>query len=326
MECQAHMLTSNIYVHEGTFFSQEKFIQAVACAEMANVSVLKLQSANSPAHLFGLEHIRTRNRRSVSLAPFGLPAYPIGACQLNDSISVFLRQLKTLRTTGFEWNVRFDHHDLAKQLEGCGLSRFNDTTHVLYLSRPYDDIFRKFSESARNKIRRAIRKGVAVYSATEAKDVSTYYQIYKKMIAERSNWGVIHKESLFRNLFNLKEDVILLLAKLDGVVLSGGWFIRDGNSFRYWQGAMNYYYKSYFPQYAVIDHAIRLACSDNMSSFDFGQSRKIPSLEQFKSFWATQKVPCWTFLWENPIWLAIYRIRTAINFRKNEPDLLIPWD
>ena len=307
------MLTSNICASEGTFFSQEKFIQAVAHAEIANVRVLRLQSANSSAHLFGLEYSHTHNRRSVSFAPFGLPAYPNDADLRLECVSSLIAQLKTILTVGFDWNVRFDHEHLAKELEGCGLSYFNDTTHVLRLDRPYGDIFREFSASARNKIRRAGRNGVVVYRATESADVGTYYQMYKKMIAERPSWRFIHNESTFSALFNLKDDVILLLAKFNDTVISGGWFIRDGASFCYWQGAMKYQYKSYFPQYAVIDCAIRLGCIDKMKSFNLGQSLKIQSLEQFKSFWGAQKVPCWTFVWRNPIWSSISRIRSVIH-------------
>jgi hypothetical protein len=310
---QAHMLSSNIGAAEGTFFSQERFIRAVARAETPNVRVLKLQSANSPAHLFGLEYTRTHNRRSVSLAPFGLPAYPTGAGQLQESIPVLLRQLKTLRTTGFDWNVRFDHHDLAKQLDESGLTRIQGTTHILRMDRPYDGLFRGFSETARNKVRRAERNGVVVCRATEHLEVEAYYALYEQLITERTDWKAIYKRALFDELFKVR-GVMLLLAKLDGIIIGGGWFIRDGNSSFYWQGAMNYQYKRYFPHYAIINSAIRCASEKGMASFNMGVSTGIQTLEQFKSFWGARKVACWTFVWRNPVWRSVARIRSAVRW------------
>ena len=312
---QARMLSSNVGAAEGTFFSQERFIRAVARVETPNVRVLKLQSANSPAHLFGLEYTRTHNRRSVSLAPFGLPAYPAGAGQLQETIPTLLRQLKTPRTTGFEWNVRFDHNDLAKQLDDSGLTRIEGTTHVLRIDRPYDNLFRGFSETARNLVRRAERDGIVVCRATEHLEIDRYYSLYEKMIAGRVNWKFVYKQSLFHELFKIRECVILLLSKLDGIVIGGGWFIRDGDSLFYWQGAMDYEYKRYSPNYAIVNSAIRYASEERIASFNMGASGAISTLEQFKSIWGTVKLPHWTFAWQNPMWLFLSRWRTRMRTR-----------
>jgi len=311
---QARMLTSNIRAWEGTFFSQENFIQAVARAEVPNVRLLKLQSTHSPAHLFGLEYTLTHNRRRVSLAPYGLPAYPLGACQLNESIPSLLRQLKTVRTTGFEWNVRFDHHDLARQLDHSGLSCVEATTHVLWIDRPYDELFRRFSETARNLVRRAQRNGIVVYCATEHLEVETYYTLYEQVIAERTKWNTIYKRPLLDELFNIR-GVKLLLAKLDENIIGGGWFIRDGSSLFYWQGTMDYKYKRYFPHHAIINSAIRYASENGMETFNMGASGGIQTLEQFKSFWGARKLPCWTFVWRNPMWSFVSHCRSKLRAR-----------
>jgi lipid II:glycine glycyltransferase (peptidoglycan interpeptide bridge formation enzyme) len=308
------MLTSNICAPGGTFFSQENFIQAVARAEIANVRVLKLQSTNSPAHLYGLEYIRTHNRRSVSLAPFGLPAYPIGDRRLDKSIPSLLEQLKTLRTVDFEWNVRFDHYDLAKCLADSALNSAQCTTHVLFLDRPYENLFRKYSETARNKVRRAERSGVVVDRALDDSEVEAYYSLYHNVATERPSWSTIYKRSLFDEIFQVKDFVILLTVKFDGKLIGGGWFIRDGDSLFYWQGVMNYAYKRYFPHYALIDSAIRYASKGSMVSFNMGASLGVATLEQFKSFWGARKVPCWTFVWRNPVWRSVARIRRAIQW------------
>jgi hypothetical protein len=298
----------------GNFFSQERFVEAVARAEGGTgVRVIKIQSSKSPAHIFGLERIHKLNIRSVSLAPFALPAYPAEYDPSRDSISELVRQLRTIRTVSFDWNVRFDHQDLAKELTDCGLESVEWTTHVLSLDHCYDVLFRNFHASTRNNIRRAERKGVVVRRATKYADLKAYYQIYETLFRERK-WTDIYSLKFLEEVFKLSDDVLLLVAELRGTIIGGDWFVRDGSSLFGWQSAIDYKYKHHFPIYAIINYAIHLACAESMTSFNLGGGN-IPSLEKFKSFWGAQKVPIWGFLWKNPIlsparrtWSSVRRI------------------
>lgn len=294
-------MTLKIRGREGNFFSQQRFIEAVARAEGGRgVRVLKIQSPNSPAHIFGLERMHKFNIRSVSLAPFALPAYPTEYDPSRDSISELVRQLQTMRTLSFDWNVRFDHLDLARGLTECGLKSVEWTTHVLYLDRCYDALFRNFTASTRNQIRRSEREGVFVRHATQYSDLKTYYALYETVAKERK-WTDTYSLQFLREVFKLNNDVILLVAELDRTIIGGGWYVRDVDSLFYWQSAIDFKYKRYFPMYAIINHAIRLACTESMASFNMGGSGGLSSLEQFKSYWGARKVPIWGFVWKNPV-------------------------
>jgi hypothetical protein len=297
---------------EVTLFSQERFIQAVVRAETPNFSTLKLHSTNSDLHLFGLQQNHKLNTRSVSLAPFGCYAHPIHLSGSYSPVSELVAQLKTFRTLFFCWNVRFDHVGLADQLERCGLDRREHTTQVLYLDRPYDALFRGFSETTRKEIRRADRKGVSVHRTTDLDDVASYYALYQKVMAERESWSGVYGQGLFNELVQLRKDVVFLVAKLDARLIAGGWFFRDGNSLFYWHCAMDYAFKQYFPYYAIVNRGIQSACTQEMETFNMGASMGISSIEQFKSFWGTKKVPYWTFTWQNPFWSTILRFRRRV--------------
>jgi hypothetical protein len=314
LESCAVVLTQDKSAQETTFFSQERFIRAIARNETAKVRVIKLQDPKSSAHVFGLARLHPFYTQTVSLGPFGFHAYPINGGGSNDRVSILVRRLRTLRTRGFEWTVRFDHRDLADQLNRCGLAHVEGTTRVLYLDRPYELLFRGFSETTRNKIRRAQRKGVVVRRSTKSSDLAEFHAIYRKLIAERAKWGAIYNYELCKELFTFEDDVILLVAEVNGVTIAGAGFIRDGNSLYYWIGAMNYEYKAFFPYYAIIDNAISLACSDGMVTVNLGASSGISSLEQFKSFWGTKSVPYWRFFWRNPVWSTASRIRGRIRW------------
>ena len=305
-------LSTNTAEREGTLFSQVRFIQAVVRAEASNVETLKLSSANSPVHLFALQRNHKFNTHSVSLAPFECYAYPIDMDGTQNAVSALVAQLKTFRTLFFHWSVRFDHCALADQLERCGLSRQESTTQVLYLDRSYDVLFRQFSETTRNQIRRAYRDGISVSQTIDMADVASYYALYLAMIGERKSWSSVYGQSLFKELIQLRDDVIFLVAKLEGTVIAGGWFFRDGNSMIYWHGVMDYAFKKYFPQYAVVNYGIQLASKEEMETFNMGASMDIVSLEKFKSFWGTKKVPVWMFTWRNPFWSSLLRLRRRV--------------
>jgi lipid II:glycine glycyltransferase (peptidoglycan interpeptide bridge formation enzyme) len=295
-------MTSMICDRVGNFFSQERFVEAVARAEGGrNVRVLKIQSGKSPAHIFGLERIHKFNIRSVSLAPFALPAYPTEYDPSRDRISELVRQLQTIRTLSFDWNVRFDHQDFAKELIECGLKSVEWTTQVLYLDRCYDALFRNFTASTRNQIRRSEREGVFIRHATKYSDLKAYYTLYEKVIRERQWTDLIYNLNFLEEILRLSDNVILLIAEFEEKMIGGGWYVRDGNSLFYWQSAINRKYKHYFPMYAITNYAIRLACHESMASFNMGGSGGLSSLEQFKSFWGARKVPLWGFVWKNPL-------------------------
>jgi lipid II:glycine glycyltransferase (peptidoglycan interpeptide bridge formation enzyme) len=298
---------------EGNFFSQQRFIEAVARAEGgAGVRVLKVQSPKSPARIFGLERTHRFNIRSVSLAPFGLPAYPIDYDQSRDSASDLVGQLQTVHTLNLDWNVRFDHQDFAKQLTGCGLRSVEWTTHVLYLDRCYDALFRDFTASTRNQIRRAEREGVIVRPAMQYSDIAAYYTLYEKIINERK-WIAIYTLKFLKEMFELHDNVILLVAEYEKKIIGGGWYVRDGSSLFYWQSAIDYKYKNHFPMYAIINYAILLACRESMATFNMGGSGGLASLEKFKSFWGARKVPFWGFVWKNPILSPVRQIWSPVR-------------
>lgn len=305
-------MTSKISGRAESFFAQERFIEAVVRAEGGTgVRVLKVQSEKSPACIFGLERMHRLNIRSVSLAPFGLPAYPINYDRSRDSTSDLVGQLRTMRTLGFDWNVRFDHQDLASGLAECGLKSVEWTTHVLYLDRCYDALFRNFHASTRNNIRRAERKGVVVRRATRREELAAYYQIYETLSRERK-WSGTYSLKFLEEVFKLSNDVFLLIAELQGMIIGGDWFVRDGSSLFAWQCAIDYRYKHYFPMYAMINCAIRLACAESLTSFNMGGG-DIVSLEHFKSFWGARKVPIWGFFWKNPILSPARRIWVPVG-------------
>ena len=90
---------------------------------------------------------------------------------------------------------------------------------VLDLSRGSDALFREFSQTRRNDIRRAIKNGVSVDPAKGCDDVSAYYAVYVEWARHKAL--PITGEEQFQETFALTNNRQLLLARYEGHVIAG---------------------------------------------------------------------------------------------------------
>ena len=219
-------------------------------------------------------------------------------------------QLKVYSTTTFQWNVRFDHVALAQALVSRGLSFSRPLTHVLPLTGDYETSFAKFHTTARNLVRRVRREGVVVRRTLDADDVRAYYEVHTKLAREKGYYNSVYPQAMFDQLAKLDKDVVFLVAEVEEKIAAGAWFFRDGDTLLYWHAATDRQYSRYFPSYAILDHAIRMAHAEGRKALNFGGSIGIASLEAFKSRWGAERQRCWCFNWQNPLWQMVQKARS----------------
>jgi lipid II:glycine glycyltransferase (peptidoglycan interpeptide bridge formation enzyme) len=254
-------------------------------------------------------------RRYYYLAPFGLCVSP-GRGDAIEAAAVreVLDFLQVLSTTGFTWNVRFDHQSLADQLLAAGLRMSRSSTHVLRLGDDYSVVFGGYNHTRRNEVRRAAKAGIVVQRARTVAEVDEYYSIHNALAVSK-RFRTTYPVQFFRDLIEDRESVHLLLARLEERTIGGGVFFRDGNSVVYWHGAADRNYSAAFPTCAILDSAIRWACSLGATFFNFGGSIGIESLESFKSSWGTTREWNWTFEWRNPTWANLSKLKRNVTRR-----------
>ena len=295
---------------EPTLFSQGRFVNAIVRTTKGPVRPIELRSATSHSTLFGMKTLHSFGRQSVALAPFGLYAHPSRGGDLDASLRDIVRQLKTWSTVSFEWNVRFDHGELAQQLLTQQIPFHRTMTHTLLLDRDYEASFARFDSTARNLVRRARRQGLLVRTTHDANDVGAYYEVYTRMASQKGNHSGLHPRALFDELLKLHDDVIFVVADFANKIIGGAWFFRDGGAFFYFHAAMDLNYSGHSPSYAIIDYAIRMAHEEGRKVVNFGGSGGIASLEQFKAKWGAKPQYCWRFNWRNPLWQTVQNVRS----------------
>jgi len=97
--------------------------------------------------------------------------------------------------------------------------RYNGVV-MLDLSMGPDALFRKFSQTRRNNIRRAINHEVSIDFAQSRDDVSAYYPVYVDW-ARRRLLQITSEEKLQEEFFATRRNRELLLARYNGEVIAG---------------------------------------------------------------------------------------------------------
>jgi GNAT superfamily N-acetyltransferase len=294
---------------EPTLCSQARFIDAIVRAMNGSVQPLELQSSKSLSSIYGTERPFSFGRRTITLAPLGLYAHPSRMENLSVTVGDIIRQVKTWSTVNFEWNVRFDHAELAQELLKRGIPFHRSTIHTISLVEDYEAIFARFDKTARNLVRRSRREGLNVRTTHDPRDVTAYYEVYIKHRSQKGITG-LRPKALFDELLKLRDDVVFVVGELSNRIVGGGWLFRDGGTLLYFHTATDPDYSRHSPGYALMDYAARLGHEEGRSVLNLGESNET-SLEQYKNRWGAKPQYCWSFSWQNPMWETVQNIRSV---------------
>ena len=298
-----------------TLFSSRPFVEAWTRAMGRSHRALRFSTdARGSGDLYGVGRRVASGLYDVALGPSGLYASP----EMEDScsagaISRIVAQLRSIRITGFTWNVRFDNDRLAQVLAAQQLPVQRTSTHVLRLAESYEKIFARYNATIRNQVRRTQHNGVSVRAVSSVDDVNTYYAIHTRLAALKGNYSILYPVSLLTEMVLLRDHARLLVAEHEGRMIAGGLFFRDGCSVMYWHGASDRDYSHLFPTSAVVDAAIHWALESGAAFFNFGGSGGLESLEQFKASWNAKPELNWAFQYSHPFWSRVARLKQKIG-------------
>jgi hypothetical protein len=300
-----------------SYFSTLEFVTAVASVSGAGCSAhsVPVRSSGPARTMYALASRRRFGTRSLALAPYGLWASPGWSAGLEDATVVeLLSRIQGPRTRDFTWNVRFDHTQLAEKLSAAGLNARRDPTRVLHLTGDHDATFRQYNTTIRNQVRRSMKSGLKVRSASSSSDVRQYYQMHAALAASKA-FRTHYPLELFQRLVGPGGSGHLFVAEYEGRIVAGGFFFWDGCSVVYWHGGADRNYNHIFPTCGLCDTVIRWAGENGARFFNFGASAGIDSLDTFKSFWGAKTEWNWSFEWRNPAWTSLSKAASLLRRR-----------
>lgn len=173
-------------------------------------------------------------------------------------------------------NSEFKAHLLKKGFteQNCGCKDFENVQPKFVYCLDYnhlsaDELFMTFSSDYRNRIRKAVKKGVSVKVCTQDK-LKDFYELMKQT-GQRDGFS-IRPEAYFQKILEaFGEDARLYMAYYDGRAVSGAIAIRSScNVMKYQYGASSNanrnLYASYLLQWEMIKWGLECGCR----VYDFG--------------------------------------------------------
>jgi CelD/BcsL family acetyltransferase involved in cellulose biosynthesis len=171
-----------------------------------------------------------------------------------------------------------------------GFDREEDTVQVVPLDADYEEVFGRFHRSARNKIRKAVKSGVAVRRADGEEDFLSYLAVLEECSRE---WNVRPKpgSEFFTALSTLSPDEVQMwLATHDGTVIAGDLnFVAHGVIMN-WGNVSTDGAKSLAPNNLLHAHAIEQGIAEGCSFYDLGSSAGLEGVRSFKATFGTVDV------------------------------------
>lgn len=168
-----------------------------------------------------------------------------------------------------------------------------DETHVVFLEKGFDNIYKDWSKGHRSAVKKAKNKGLHVREAQTIEDWETYFTIYQHAL---ERWGECATSRydcrLFRIIRELNStDIKLWLAIHEQHVIAGALCLYAKKHVGYWHGAALSEYFSLRPVHLLMYHVIRHAYENRYCWFDFNPSGGHEGVKAFKEHFGTTAMP-----------------------------------
>lgn len=168
-----------------------------------------------------------------------------------------------------------------------GFDRTEDTTRVLRLDAPFEELFARFSKGHRASTTKGRREGVVVRRAGSIADFRRYHDVYESALHRWGNNATSrYPWSLFAQAHALAAEhpdhIILWLGEVGGEVVAGGLMFYWNRHVVYWHGASNEEGRRVSATNVVLAEAIADAERRGFQWFDFNPSGGHQSVEAFK--------------------------------------------
>ena len=214
--------------------------------------------------------------------------------QLLDAVRGFSRgrriEIRTLTTSGY-------FGDAGPGLTGHYIH------HYIPLDRPPEDLMKTFHRTCvRQRISRAVNSGIVVEEGTTEPDLREFYGLYllsRKRLALPPQPYVFFK-SLF-DVFQPGGRVSVLLARVGGKTIGSIVLLKFNGRVSAEFACYDETYLNMSPLHALFWEAIKSACAEGYSVFDFGRTpASDASLLDFKERWGTKTMDMHEFHYPAP--------------------------
>ena len=185
---------------------------------------------------------------------------------------------------------------VADDVAPSGFETTEDSTHLLSIDRPLDDLIARFSKGHRASLAAGRRNGVVTRRAESLGDYRRYFDVYRSSL---DRWGERatsrYPWRLFERGHELAErypdQVALWLAEVDGEAVAGAWVFGWNRHVVYWHGASNDAGRQVSATTVILVDVIADAQRRGFAWFDFNPSGGHAGVAAFKRRFDAEEVP-----------------------------------
>ncbi|MCK4891156.1 MAG: peptidoglycan bridge formation glycyltransferase FemA/FemB family protein [Candidatus Pacebacteria bacterium] len=145
-----------------------------------------------------------------------------------------------------------------------------ETTWLLDITKPEDEILKDMRKTHRNLIRRAVKDGVEIIQSTDEKYLKAFYSIYMETVQRHKfvpfSYNYIKSEI---DAFKNDDQISIFSAKYNGKIISSAIILFYGNQAFYHHGASSSEYNKIPSSYLILWEAIKEARKRNREIFNF---------------------------------------------------------
>jgi len=201
-----------------------------------------------------------------------------------------------------------------------GISRKDDFTNVLDLTKGERAITLGLSKGHRSAIKSAERAGVTVRAAETQSEWDQYYELYQSSLERWRAGGPamrprsVYPLSLFRRIREIRTgNETLWLAFKEGAPIAGALFFYWNGHAVSWHGASSSRYFDIRPNNLLYWEIILDAISRGCETFDFNPSGGYGGVESFKKHFGAQPLPTPVISTKTPLRSLISTARRALK-------------
>jgi FemAB-related protein (PEP-CTERM system-associated) len=165
-------------------------------------------------------------------------------------------------------------------------------TVLLDLPNDKDEMFRRFSENLRRKIRKRKKIGVTVSFGHD--QLEAFYGVFAHNMRDLGT--PTHSLDFFREIAEqFQDDCWFACAYLDGVAVAGGCGFTFGNEFEMtWASSLRSYHQQ-APNLLLYFACMERAVESGLTQFNFGRCTPGSGSHRFKTQWGGRDEPLWWY-------------------------------
>lgn len=223
------------------------------------------------------------------------PAGTFGGWISTDELTVEHGKLLTNYLVDKHKNLvwRLNPYDRLVHRNGIKITK-NDETHSLNLSDGFDAVYKKWTKGHASAARKARKEGVLISCASSLEDWQSYFRVYEdslkrwaEKVSSRYAWGLF--EEMFRRS---SPNIKLWLSLYHDTVIAGALVFYAKKHAVYWHGAALAQYFNLRPVNLLMYEAIKYACKQGYSWFDFNPSGGHEGVKAFKKSFGAEALLC----------------------------------